>query len=403
MPKIVFAYQHGKIVSVDEVPIGEACQCVCPSCYGKLVARKGEVKAHHFAHKGGVECIGAFEASLRLAAVKILSEAPYIQLPAFYGDRHTISSEPLRESEKLFIEHVSEKKITETKSPDVIVYGHRENGNKMALLVDTRRIAWETNTVKFRKLHENNLSAITVEVNTRNQDLLSIEDIKAQIIDQTSNKRWIYDESLEYITEQYNAKRTLEAENIITKSSDDSEYKLWLTEQEREATVEKQRRAKEAVQHEAELDRIAQRLDVDDPILNRHRDRAQKAYDILFPPGFQPTPVRKYPKETIMDNPEKYLQEVADQNFYQNDHSIIDSGNHRWCMCKECGEIKPAGGIYNQFMVWGGEWTLNFGKCIDCYNAEQEALRDQGGAIHGQEETPEETAILQLLQEAANS
>ena len=39
----------GEMVSVDEVERGLACNCKCPSCDGRLVARKADVNAHHFA------------------------------------------------------------------------------------------------------------------------------------------------------------------------------------------------------------------------------------------------------------------------------------------------------------------------------------------------------------------
>ena len=44
MNKIPFGIQTltGKIVSVDDVPRGLKCDCHCPSCLGRLVARQGE-------------------------------------------------------------------------------------------------------------------------------------------------------------------------------------------------------------------------------------------------------------------------------------------------------------------------------------------------------------------------
>lgn len=41
---------EGDLVAVQDMPAGLACGCVCPGCGGALVARKGGVRTHHFAH-----------------------------------------------------------------------------------------------------------------------------------------------------------------------------------------------------------------------------------------------------------------------------------------------------------------------------------------------------------------
>ena len=48
--KIPFAERRGQLVHVSTVPRGLKCGCVCPVCKETVVARKGEVMSHHFAH-----------------------------------------------------------------------------------------------------------------------------------------------------------------------------------------------------------------------------------------------------------------------------------------------------------------------------------------------------------------
>lgn len=50
--KIPFALKEGRPVSVEEVERGLASGCVCMGCGRDLVARKGDIKQHHFAHTG---------------------------------------------------------------------------------------------------------------------------------------------------------------------------------------------------------------------------------------------------------------------------------------------------------------------------------------------------------------
>ncbi len=44
--------KHGSLVHVDAVPRGKVTGLFCPYCGGDLIARKGAILAHHFAHAG---------------------------------------------------------------------------------------------------------------------------------------------------------------------------------------------------------------------------------------------------------------------------------------------------------------------------------------------------------------
>ncbi len=40
---------HGKMVYIEDVPNGLACNCICPQCHEPLIARNGgEIREHHF-------------------------------------------------------------------------------------------------------------------------------------------------------------------------------------------------------------------------------------------------------------------------------------------------------------------------------------------------------------------
>lgn len=84
MARMIFAKQKdtGKIVGIDEVEKGLACNCVCPHCGDVLEARKGKVRVHHFAHYGKEETSFCSESALHLASKEVLKEAREIALPA---------------------------------------------------------------------------------------------------------------------------------------------------------------------------------------------------------------------------------------------------------------------------------------------------------------------------------
>lgn len=66
----------GNFVHIDEVSNGLACDCYCPSCRERLVARNGGAKRiHHFAHAFGVDCENAYETMLHQLAKLRVQEA----------------------------------------------------------------------------------------------------------------------------------------------------------------------------------------------------------------------------------------------------------------------------------------------------------------------------------------
>lgn len=74
--------EGGQLMHVDSVATGLACDCICPSCGGKLMAKNnGAIRDHHFAHASGIECDGALESAIHLLAKKIIRETKSIMLP----------------------------------------------------------------------------------------------------------------------------------------------------------------------------------------------------------------------------------------------------------------------------------------------------------------------------------
>jgi hypothetical protein len=72
---------EGRIVHVDEVPRGGDCGCRCPACDGPLIARQGEIRGWHFAHRQDADCETAVETSLHRAAKQLLHDEPGLMLP----------------------------------------------------------------------------------------------------------------------------------------------------------------------------------------------------------------------------------------------------------------------------------------------------------------------------------
>ena len=61
MPKeiqIAHGLKEGELVSIADAERGLKCNCTCTKCGKPLVAKKGEVNAHYFAHSADSDCNG---------------------------------------------------------------------------------------------------------------------------------------------------------------------------------------------------------------------------------------------------------------------------------------------------------------------------------------------------------
>ncbi len=86
----------GEVVSVEDVPRGKACGCVCMFCDVPVLARKGGVNREHFAHVSKVvdddhECPASFERCVFWMARRILEHAREIELPEYIKHFHDFS------------------------------------------------------------------------------------------------------------------------------------------------------------------------------------------------------------------------------------------------------------------------------------------------------------------------
>ena len=73
--------RDGALVYIDEVEKGLSCQHICPHCQGLLVAKKGEVNSHHFAHHGIDNCGQGTETALHLLGKEIIKQQSSVTLP----------------------------------------------------------------------------------------------------------------------------------------------------------------------------------------------------------------------------------------------------------------------------------------------------------------------------------
>lgn len=69
-----------EIVHISDVVSGLACRCYCAACNDDLIARKGEIKRHHFAHRSK-DCEYGRETALHLVAKQLIEKNGMIWIP----------------------------------------------------------------------------------------------------------------------------------------------------------------------------------------------------------------------------------------------------------------------------------------------------------------------------------
>ncbi len=182
------ALKNGNLISIDEVISGKDCGCVCPVCGAQLIARKGKIKVHHFAHYNSNECENYGESMLHLLAKKILEEKKYIIVPSF-----SIKAGDYSEKKKIFFEKISVERSFKDIRPDIIAW---KNSSSFCFIEIT--VTHGVDEDKLLKIKDYNIS--TLEINLRdyyiNNKSFNYSEFKDFILNNISYyKRWVYDKN----------------------------------------------------------------------------------------------------------------------------------------------------------------------------------------------------------------
>ena len=76
-----YGLKDGRLVSIEDVFSGLGCGCKCPSCGAALIAKKGNIREHHFAHYGDLDCSTGSESALHLMAKRVLASRKELFVP----------------------------------------------------------------------------------------------------------------------------------------------------------------------------------------------------------------------------------------------------------------------------------------------------------------------------------
>lgn len=119
MEELKYGLLSDKLVHIDDVERGLACNCLCPHCKTQLIARKGEHRAKHFAHYKLADCNHGTETALHLMAKSIVAQNRKVFVPYVPKTEYDFSK---RGRVITFEKAEMEKQLSSSIRGDVVLY-----------------------------------------------------------------------------------------------------------------------------------------------------------------------------------------------------------------------------------------------------------------------------------------
>ena len=187
---------NNEIVSINDVTSGFGCNCKCPSCGEKLVAKKGEIKQWHFAHNSNESCAYAEQTAVHLIAKDIIAKHGVFLPKAPFNDFVKNQLNELNSSSSIkstvltqtggyirFNKITLEKKIGNI-IPDIIA-----EYNGVTILIEIA-VTHFIDSIKLEKLKTLGLPCLEIDCShLRNSE--NLEDDLIQFLLAEDKKKWI--------------------------------------------------------------------------------------------------------------------------------------------------------------------------------------------------------------------
>lgn len=179
---------NGQLITIENTIRGLACNCFCISCGEPVIARKGLIREHHFAHASQKEsCNIQRESLLHLYAKEVIRKKLGLQLPPIPGT----CPESEDQTSWWDFERVDEEVPQPGFQPDLVA--HLRDGSQLFIEIAV------TSFIDEEKLERIKTVGIhTVEIDLRellfSKQTIPSEEVATLILKQTHNKAWIYPE-----------------------------------------------------------------------------------------------------------------------------------------------------------------------------------------------------------------
>lgn len=197
MIQMEYAIRDNRLLHISEVESGLKCRCHCPACGDALIARKGKVKAHHFAHRNS-DCAHGVESALHIMAKEILEEERKlflpevaIQLPHYNDYKAVLYKNGLMEFDSVTLEKRYQGIV-----PDILV----SKGNRR-LIVEIY-VTHKVDGQKLALIKDSCTSAIEIDLSIFEQ-MPSREELRDILINHDGFKMWLYHKKRDFYLEKW--------------------------------------------------------------------------------------------------------------------------------------------------------------------------------------------------------
>ncbi len=191
MYSTVFGERDDKIIHIDEIISSEngfKCNCVCPACGEKLVARTlGNKNKKCFAHEANSNCDGGIETAMHKFAKEIIENEKKIKIPKLIYNKYSKEYELVKEELIHFDKIELEKYISDFDfKPDIII-----SKNGIPLIIEVA-VTHKVDEEKRNKIIKSDISTIELYLDKDEIFKLSKEELAYKIINETDNKKWVF-------------------------------------------------------------------------------------------------------------------------------------------------------------------------------------------------------------------
>jgi hypothetical protein len=189
-------HKSGRVIDAVEAVRGLACECTCPVCGGRLLARKGEVKAPHFAHHDSSNCVGAAMTALHLAAQQLIVDAQHLALPPLevHVAQHHVRLGTYQKT-KCF-EHGALWVLGGAEAEVAIGFGRRADvvGDDplMGRVAVEVRVTHEVDADKARDLVALGIPCVEVNLQEWVGQMLTMATLAEQVLERRDNRTWVH-------------------------------------------------------------------------------------------------------------------------------------------------------------------------------------------------------------------
>lgn len=173
--------ENKKLVDIKDVERGLACQCTCFECGETVIARKGEIKEHHFAHASNKEsCTINPESVLHKYAKEVILESMGLMLPAL----------PNSDNEAAWwtFEKVLHEFSLGLIRPDLVGYFDGE-----PILIEIA-VTHFIDAEKLKRIEFFKSKCIEIDLSSllKSNILIPSPEAKKEILENLNNRKWVY-------------------------------------------------------------------------------------------------------------------------------------------------------------------------------------------------------------------